>query len=220
MAMPQDIRADAKHSHVHAGHSAQDTVSEASRVVLWLQIVTLVWKLVECGVSGYAAVTAHSAAIFAFSSDAVVELLSALLVLSQWSKGITISERIAARISGGLLFVLAFIVAGVAAASYLLRMPPDSSRAGIAITLASLVAMPVLAGMKRKEARRLKNVALAADAMQSATCAYLALVTLLGLGLHAIFHIAWFDDLAALIAVPLLLTQARQAWRGQGCGCF
>ena len=199
------------HAHVHMS---------ASRAVLWLQIVTLLWKIVECSVSGYAAFTAHSAAIFAFSSDAVVELLSAIVVLSQWSRGITISERIAARLSGTLLFVLAVIVGGVAVASFALKMPPDTSRSGIAITLASLLAMPVLAGLKRREARRLHNVALAADAMQSATCAYLAGVTLLGLALHATLHIAWFDDLAALIAVPLLIHQGRQAWRGQGCGCF
>ncbi len=201
------------HGHVHLPRTA-------SRSVLWLVIVTVVWTSVECGVSGYAAFTAGSAALFAFSSDAVVELLSAVVVLLQWSGGVTISERIAGRISGTLLYALAAVVGGVALASFALKMPPDTSRSGIAITLASLLTMPVLAGLKRREACRLRNVALAADAMQSATCAYLAGVTLLGLVLHATLHIAWFDDLAALIAVPLLIHQGRQAWRGQGCGCF
>ncbi len=49
--------------------------------VLWLQIVTLTWMLVEFGVSAYAAVIAHSPALLAFGSDSLVEVLSAAVVL-------------------------------------------------------------------------------------------------------------------------------------------
>ena len=52
-----------------------------SVAALWLQSVTLAWMLVECGVSAYAAITAHSPAMFAFGSDSLVELLSAAVVL-------------------------------------------------------------------------------------------------------------------------------------------
>jgi hypothetical protein len=55
--------------------------------------------------------------------------------------------------------------------------------------------------------------------VQSAACAYLALVTLVGLAANAIFHIAWMDGLAALAAVPILIKEGRSAWRGQGCAC-
>ncbi len=87
------------------------------------------------------------------------------------------------------------------------------------ITVAALLAMPVLAWLKRREARRIDNVALAADAVQSATCAYLAVITLVGLVLNAIFRIAWFDSAAALAALPLLLKEGRAAWRAESCGC-
>jgi divalent metal cation (Fe/Co/Zn/Cd) transporter len=187
--------------------------------VLWLQGVTLAWMLVEFGVAAYAAATAHSPALLAFGSDSLVELLSATVVLLQWVPKLAISERRASRTAGGLLFVLAGVVAAIAVASFVLRMRPETSCAGIAITVAALIAMPVLAALKRREARRSGNVALAADAVQSATCAYLALITLLGLALNWAFHIAWFDSLAALAAVPLLLKEARSAWRGNTCGC-
>jgi divalent metal cation (Fe/Co/Zn/Cd) transporter len=55
--------------------------------------------------------------------------------------------------------------------------------------------------------------------VQSATCAWLAAITLAGLALNALFHIAWFDSLAAIAATPLLLKEARAAWKGQACGC-
>jgi divalent metal cation (Fe/Co/Zn/Cd) transporter len=79
--------------------------------------------------------------------------------------------------------------------------------------------MPALAYLKRREARRTGNVALAADAIQSATCAYLALITLAGLAVNAAFHLPWVDSVAALVAIPILLMEGRSAWQGNACGC-
>jgi divalent metal cation (Fe/Co/Zn/Cd) transporter len=140
-------------------------------------------------------------------------------VLLQWVPGVRVSERMATRTAAVLLFVLAFVVTAIASASLILHIHPETSCSGIAITIAALVAMPLLAWLKRREARRSGNTALAADAVQSATCAYLAGITLAGLALNALFHIPWFDSLAALAAVPLLLREGRSAWRGHTCGC-
>jgi divalent metal cation (Fe/Co/Zn/Cd) transporter len=192
---------------------------QARTQVYWLQGVTLAWMLVEFGVSAYAAITAHSPALLAFGCDSLVELMSATVVLLQWVPGVSISERKATRAASVLLFVLAIVVAGTAIASLALRQRPETSRAGIAITLAALLAMPVLAWLKRREARRSGNTALAADATQSATCAYLALIALVGLAVNAIFHVAWFDAAAALAATPILIQEGRLAWQGQICGC-
>jgi divalent metal cation (Fe/Co/Zn/Cd) transporter len=175
--------------------------------------------VVEFGIAGYAAAMAHSPAMLAFASDSLVELLSAIVVLLQWTPTISISERKAARAGSVLLFVLALVVAGASVASLVLGVQPETSRAGIIITIAALFAMPVLAWLKRREARRCGNVALAADATQSNTCAYLAMITLIGLTANPWFHIAWFDAIAALVAVPILLQEGRSAWNGRNCGC-
>ena len=187
--------------------------------MLWLQGVTLTWMLVEFGVAAYAAATSHSPALLAFGSDSLVELLSAMVVLGQWLPVMSIPERRASRVSGALLFALAAVVAAIAVAALLLRLQPETSCSGIAITAAALVAMPVLAALKRREAGRSGNAALAADAVQSATCAYIALVTLVGLAVNAAFHVAWFDSVAALLAIPLLLKEGKAAWQGHVCGC-
>ena len=192
---------------------------QRSSKVLWLQGVTLAWMLVECGVSLYAAAKAHSPAMAAFGSDSFVELLSAGVVLLQFVPWVSLSERRAARAAGILLFVLAVIVGVLAIGSLVLKMRPETSRIGIGITVAALMVMPVLAGLKRREARRSNNAALAADAVQSATCAYLAGIVLVGVGVNAIFHVAWFDSAAALLAIPLLVKEGRAAWNGKTCGC-
>jgi hypothetical protein len=60
---------------------------------------------------------------------------------------------------------------------------------------------------------------LAADATQSATCAYLAAITLAGLGIFAAWRVMWVDTIAALAAVPILIVEGRRTWWGQGCAC-
>ena len=86
------------------------------------------------------------------------------------------------QIAATLLFALAALVAVISALSLAFDVQPESSTLGIGVTVIALIIMPVLGWFKRQEARRLNNPALAADAIQSATCAYLAGVTLLGLG--------------------------------------
>jgi hypothetical protein len=190
-----------------------------SRAVLWLQTVTLAWMLVECGGSLYAAADAHSPSLLAFGSDSLVELLSAALVLLRYGSPKSISEKNTARIAGALLFSLSFVVASTALLSLVLHWRPEPSWLGMTMTVAALVAMPVLATLKRREARRSNNVALAADAVQSATCAYLALITLAGLAANAVFHIPWVDSLAALFALPIIVKEGRSAWQGHTCSC-
>ena len=193
--------------------------AKPSATALWLQSVTLAWMLVELGISTYAAITARSPAMVAFGSDSLVEFLSAVVVLLQWTPKLAISERKAHRAAAVLLFVLAFAAGLISLGSLVFHFQPEASCAGIGITIAALIAMPVLATLKRREARRSQNAALAADAVQSATCAYIALITLAGLALNAAFHISWFDSLAALLAIPILIKEGKSAWKGQGCAC-
>jgi divalent metal cation (Fe/Co/Zn/Cd) transporter len=96
-------------------------------------------------------------------------------------------------------------------------VPAESSTVGIGITIATLLIMPVLGWRKRKISRAIGNAALAADAVQSATCAYLAGITLTGLVLNPFFQLAWVDNLAALAAVPILLIEGRPTLRGESC---
>lgn len=191
----------------------------ADRHVVWLQILTLAWMLVECLGSIYAAARSHSVALLAFGSDSFVELLSAGIVLMQFTPGWKISRNVAARAAGWLLFILAGVVTAVAVASLYTRSTPDRSPLGIGITVAALILMPFLALLKRRKATETGDRALAADAAQSATCAYLAAITLLGLIATAILGVRGIDSVAALCAVPLLILEGTRALRGRGCAC-
>jgi divalent metal cation (Fe/Co/Zn/Cd) transporter len=187
------------------------------RPVAWLEAITLVWMLAECAVSLLAAAQAHSVALLAFGADSLIELLSALVVLFQFLPRFPLRKAHADRAAAILLFLLAGAVVLIAVVAW--RGPVGTSCMGMTITAFALVVMPILAWIKRRQAQVLNNRALAADAMQSATCAYLAGLTLAGLVINALWHIAWIDTIAALAAVPILIVEGRRAWRGEGCGC-
>ncbi len=202
-----------------AGNACETRTMPRFHRVLWLQGITVLWMVIECGVSLVATARAHSPALLAFGSDSLVELLSASVVLLQLTPRLQLSKKQAARTAAVLLFALAAIVALIAGLSLAGRVRPEESPLGIGVTAVALLIMPMLGWLKRREARRLDNPALAADAVQSATCAYLAAITLIGLGLNTAFHIAWFDSAAAVMALPLLLKEGRDAWQGQACCC-
>ena len=135
----------------------------------------------------------------------------------QFSPHIRVSRTQAARWCGVLLYVLAAAVAIIAIAGVLHRNEAETSLAGIAVTLGALVLMPVLARKKRYAAAQTHDRALRADAVQSATCAYLAAITLAGQVLHRFLRWHWIDAVAALAAVPILIVEARRARQGHTC---
>jgi hypothetical protein len=169
----------------------------------------------------FAAARAHSVALAVFGSDSLIELLSAVVVLLQFLPRFPLKRSHAERSAAVLLFLLAGAVVCIAFLKWI--SPPEmgiqTSCLGIAVTALALVVMPVLAWLKRRQARAMGNRALAADATQSATCAYLAAVTLAGLGAFALWHISWVDTAAALAAVPIVIVEGVRSWRGEACGC-
>src|ERR1019366_6161838 len=168
--------------------------------------------VLECAGSFFAAARAHSVALLAFGSDSLIELLSATVVLLQFLPRFRLKKIYAERSAAVLLFLLAAVVVCIAVLGW--RRPVETSFLGITVTALALIFMPLLAWHKRKQARALDNRALAADATQSATCAYLAAVTLAGLAAFALWHIVWIDSVTALAAVPILIMEGRRAWRG------
>jgi len=198
--------------------SCDAPVAVLSRQVAWLQWITLTWMALECGASLWAAAQAHSAALLAFGADSLVEMLSATVVLLQFVPRFPLKKEHADKAAAALLFLLVAVIVSIAWVGR--ARPMETSCMGIAVTALALMVMPMLAWMKRRQARLMNNRALAADAAQSATCAYLAGVTLLGLAIYAVWRVRWVDTVAALVAVPLLIVEGRRAWRGEGCRCI
>ena len=108
-------------------------------------------------------------------------------------------ERRAARVAGGLLFVVlaAFVSITSVAVSLLGYSEPKPTFLGIAILVAAAAVMPWLAREKRRLSGATGSAALRADAAQSVLCAYLSLIALAGLAINAIWHVKWADPIGS-----------------------
>lgn len=193
------------------------TPAGMTRHIQRLQVITVVWMLAECVISLLAAWRASSPVLLAFGSDSFVELMSATVVLLQYVPRFHLDEARASRVAGILLFLLAGIITFTSAFALWQDVHPETSWLGIGTTIAALAGMPLLSRAKRKAGKATGNMALSADAVQSATCAYLAAITLGGLALNAIFRIRWIDPAAAFAAVPVICMEGRKALRGESC---
>ncbi len=195
----------------------QDTIPRIRRI----QIVTIVWMTVEAAVSLFAAWMARSPTLLAFGGDSGIELFSAIVVLWRFRAHAVQeqSEKRAARIAAVLLFILAAYVSVASVMTLLGHSAPKTTYLGIAILIATAAIMPWIAKEKRKLSEITGSAALRADAAESALCAYLSLVALVGLGVNAIWHVAWADPAAALVIVPLILREGWEAMRGKARGC-
>ena len=157
----------------------------------------------------------------AFGGDSAVELLSAVVVLWRFRPGAAheSAERLATRIAGALLFALAAFVASFSALSLLGYSEPKPTLIGIAVLVVAAVIMPWLAPEKRRLSAITGSAALRADAAESALCAYLSGIALAGLVMNGIWHFRWADSIAALVILPLIILEGREAMRGKACGC-
>jgi divalent metal cation (Fe/Co/Zn/Cd) transporter len=175
----------------------------------------------EAAVSLAAAWMARSPALLAFGGDSTIELLSAIVVLWRFRAHADQeqSEKRASRIAAVLLFILAAYVTVVSARTLLGYSQPKTTYVGIAILVAATAIMPWLAKEKRKLSAITGSAALRADAAESALCAYLALIALVGLGINAIWHLRWADPISALVIVPLILREGWEAMRGKAYRC-
>jgi divalent metal cation (Fe/Co/Zn/Cd) transporter len=136
--------------------------------------------------------------------DSAIELFSAVVVL--WS-------------FRAFLFTLAVFVAITSVASLMGYSERRPTFLGIAILVAAALVMPWLAKEKRRLSVATGSAALRADAAQSALCAYLSLIALAGLAINAIWHVKWADPVAALVVLPLIVWEGREAMRGKSCDC-
>src|SRR5579863_7060708 len=191
--------------------AAAPTAPDLLRRVVRLQVLTITWMTVEAVVALGAAWTARSPSLLGFGGDSTIELFSAIIVLWRFrSKSDSAdTEKLAARVAGGLLFIVAAFVTVSSGLSLLGYREPQPTIAGIMLLIVAAIGMPWLASQKRKLATQVSSASLRADATESALCGYLSLIALAGLLANAIFHAPWADPAAALALVPLI---TREGW--------
>ncbi len=191
-----------------------------------LETFTVAWMAAEAVLAIGAGIAARSVLLTAFGADSLIELLSGATLL--WRLRVEAAggddarvdavEKRAVWISAVLLMLLCAYVALTSAAGLVLRVEPERSWLGVAVSAAAVLVMPWLAARKRAANRSILSAALRADIAESATCAYLAGVTLIGAAVNAITGLWWVEYMAAVILLRWLVPEAREALEAARAG--
>jgi divalent metal cation (Fe/Co/Zn/Cd) transporter len=187
--------------------------------LLWL---TLSWNVVEGLIAVSAGFIAGSVALVGFGLDSFIEVTAASILiwrlrLPDEDERAERRERTAHQVVGATFMMLALFI--LVQTAYVLTTGdrPESSSTGLGLALASLVAMPTIALVKRRNAMCLGSRALVAESTETLICSYLSLTLFAGLAANAAFGWWWADVAAALAMVPWIVKEGLEGVRAEEC---
>lgn len=197
-----------------------------------IEIVSILWMLVEAAVAIRAGIIAHSLALTAFGADSIIELVASTILLWRLyveSSGASLArvkqaEKRASWVVGVALLALAGYIVVSAAFDLWTRSGSEKSMLGLALAIASGMIMPYLSREKKRIGTEIGSKALRADGSCSIVCAYMAWTLIVGLVLTALVGWWWLNALAGLALVYFVVKEgieAIQEARGveDACGC-
>jgi divalent metal cation (Fe/Co/Zn/Cd) transporter len=213
------------------GARGQITRAGQVRLGVWIELVTIVWMVIEAGVAISVGFATRSVSLQGFGLDSIVELVAGSILL--WRllveqrggqlPAVERAERRASWITAISLFTLAVYIVGDSTFAFLTQTRPEASWWGVGLAIAAAIIMPLLWQGKLRVAKRIGSAALKADAACSVTCAYMSLTLLAGLLLNRLFGWWWADPVAALALVYFLVQEGREALHeartGEACSC-
>jgi divalent metal cation (Fe/Co/Zn/Cd) transporter len=189
-----------------------------------LEWLTIGWMTVEAVVGIASGIEAGSLVLVAFGLDSVIELASAgVLVwrltveLRQAQEFSERAERIASRIAGALLLLLAAYVVVAAVWRLWTGTGEEFSWPGFILCLVAIPAMHYLARRKFDIAEKIGSRALRADAIEAVACGWLSFVVVATLSLQWLIGGWWIDTVGSLAIVYFLVNEGREALSGDEC---
>lgn len=190
------------------------------RTGIRIEIISIIWMIIEMAVSIGAGIAAKSILLTAFGIDSLIELISGGILLWRLhteSRGGDVErvEQAEHRAEWIVAVTLAFLCVYVfvsAVYGLIAHSKPESTLLGIGISAAAVLIMPYLAFVKRRISNQIHSEALAGDAVESITCAYMAGTVLIGLALNALFGWWWAEHIAALLFLVWLARETREAF--------
>lgn len=209
----------------------QEQRAKQVRLGIWIEIVALLWMVIEASIALASGFITHSVSLQGFGIDSIIELIAGSILLwrlkveqlSGSVERVEQAERRAAWVTAISLFALAAYIVVDSAWSFLTHSHAEPSWWGIGLAIAAATGMPLLWQGKLRIATRIGSAALKADAVCSVTCAYMAFTLLIGLALNRLLGWWWADPLAALALVYFIIREGREALHeaqtGETCHC-
>jgi len=192
-------------------------VARRVRLLSWL---SLAWMTIEGAVAITAGIVASSIALVGFGLDSVIEGVASVIIIWRFTGDRVFSHRAeerAQKLVAIQFFLLAPYVAIESVRVLIDGEHPRISILGIALSVGSLVFMPMLGIAKERLADQIGSAATKGEGRQNMLCAYLAAALLVGLVGNALLGAWWLDPLVGLLIAAVAVREGIEAWRGEGC---
>jgi len=194
-----------------------------------LAVLTILYNIVEGGVSVWFGAADETLSLFGFGVDSFVEVISGIGIWHmvrriRLNSGVTTDEfeRQALRITGRAFYILAAGLALSAGLSLFQGHRPESTIWGIIVSLVSISFMWLLIHYKTRVGKALDSQAILADAACSRMCLLLSLVLLGASAGYELSGFGGFDAAGALLIAWLAFREGRESFqkaKGLTCCC-
>ena len=207
------------------------TSSKKYQTALILAVVTIVYNLIEGGLSTYFGTADETLALLGFGVDSFVEVISGIgiahmifRIRSNPDSSIDSFEERALRITGVAFYILTIGLLAGAIISIISQATPSTTRVGIIISVVSILTMYILYRQKLRIGRELNSEPIISDANCTRTCFYLSFI-LLGSSLaYELLRIPFIDAIGSLGIAWYAFREGKEAFekarnRTLACEC-
>jgi divalent metal cation (Fe/Co/Zn/Cd) transporter len=183
-----------------------------------LAIFTIIFNIAEGVVSIWFGVSDDMLTLFGFGVDSFIETISAVGVVvmitrirnNQQTDKIRF-EITALKITGWCFYVLAVILVVGSVFNLVQGHKPQSTLAGVVISLISIALMLGLIVAKKRLGMKLSCPPLIADANCNLVCVYMSLVLLVASGAFELFHLGWIDTVGTAGIIFFSVREGRES---------
>ncbi len=195
--------------------------------VFFLAVFTIVYNFIEGLLSIWLGIADETLALFGFGVDSFVEVISGVGILQMVIRirknphsPVSIFEKRALKITGIAFFILTAGLMAGATVNLITGHRPETTVAGIVISVISLAIMGWLYISKIKYGKKLNAAPVIADGKCTLVCIYMSLVLLFSSLIYALSGIWWIDVVGALGLSWLSFSEGKEAFekaRGEDC---
>ena len=187
---------------------------------VYIEIVSILWMIIEASVAISGGIIAHSLALAAFGADSIIELIAGFILLwrlwiemkEQRTEKIENAEKTASWVVGIALLSLAVYIFISAIYNLYHHSSAETSIIGIVLAVAAGIIMPFLSWAKIKIGNTIGSNALKADGYCSIVCAYMAWILLADVVLTALYNgLWWVDSVISLAFVYFVVKEGLEA---------
>ena len=184
-----------------------------------LSIITIVYNLIEGGISVYFGMQDDTLTLFGFGVDSFVEVISGIGIahmLIRMKKSVSISkdnfEKQALKITGFSFYLLTAGLIFGAIVNIINEVKPQTTIPGLIISIISILTMYFLMSAKLKVGKELNSDAIIADANCTKTCLQLSLILLAASLLYQFFQILYIDAIGSLAIAWLSFKEGKESF--------